>query len=341
MRNPIILMAIVMAYALTGLTSCNKDDEVEPEVTHEDGINSTVDVDSGSIGLVVDTRVIAKKGYDPYMAKISFSGDYSQYSDEVEIDPSTNIGVFRLKYEDVPAAIREGFADGVPLDITVFDEQDSELGNASFTRQAVDASNNPVNVETDLPEILPQLSLSPDTPYLLFSETSEMVLTTVPAPAIGFPPYPRGVTTRDYDPDGDVYQEFYFEKGNDGDESEYFLLGSGGYIITDYPMRQTTVEYPSGGDTKESVNLEKLVIEVDGGGWVKLRTQSGNYYKEDIQVDDLDWRVYAFNEGTEDDYTRFRIINADISWTLINRGIRFNQPVLPPARLDFAYSATL
>jgi hypothetical protein len=107
----------------------------------------------------------------------------------------------------------------------------------------VDASNNPVNVETDLPEIFPQLSLSPDTPYLLFSETSEMVLTTVPVAAIGFPPYPRGVSTYDYDPDG-----------------------------------------------------------------------------SNIQV---------------------RIINADIRWTLINRGIKFNQPILPPARLDFAYSATL
>ncbi len=337
MRKSILLLATVMVYALAGMTSCNKDDEVEPDVNHEDGINSTVDVDSGSIGLVVDTRLIAKKGYQPFRAAIAFSGDYSQYSDEVEIDPSTNIGVFRLKYEDVPAAIRKGFSDGVPLNITVFDEQGTELGNASFTRQPVDASNNPVSVETDLPEILPQLSLSPDTPYLLFSETSEMVLTTVPVPSIGFPPYPRGVTTREYDTEGDVYQEFFFAKGNGGDEPEYFLLSPGGYIVTGYPMRQTTVQYSPGEDT----NLEKLTIEVDGDGWVKLRTQSGNYYKENIQVDDLDWRDYAFREGAEDDYTRFRIINADIRWTLINRGIKFNQPVLPPARLDFAYSATL
>lgn len=337
MRNLIILMAVVMAYALTGLTSCNKDDEVEPDVTHEDGINSTVDVDSGSIGLVVDTRLIAKKGYDPYIATISFSGDYSQYSDEVEIDPSTNIGVFRLKFEDVPANIREGFSDGVPLGITVFDEQGAELGNASFTRQPVDASNNPVKVESDLPEILPQLSLSPDTPYLLFSETSEKVLTTVPVLVIGFPDYPFGVTTREYNPAGDVFQEFFFEKGNDGDEPEYFLLGWRGFIVTGYPMSQSTVQYNPG----EETHLEKLVIEVDGGGWVKLRTQSGNYYKENLDGSNPGGRDYAFNEGTKDDYTRFRIINADIRWTLTDRGIKFNQPVLPPARLDFAYSATL
>ncbi len=337
MRKSIFLLAAFMVYALASITSCNKDDDVELDVTHEDGINSTVAVDSGSIGLVVDTRLIAKKGYQPSKARIAFSGDYSQYSDEVEIDPSTNIGVFRLKFEDVPNAIRKSLSEGVPLNITVFDEQSAELGNSSFTRQPVDASNNPLNVETDLPEILPQLSLSPDTPYLLFSETSGKVLTTVPVPASGFPPYPRGVSTYDYDPDGSNIQEFYFEIENDGDEPEYFMLSPGGFIVTGYPMRQTTVQYTPG----EATHLEKLVVEVDGGGWVKLRTQSGNYYKENLDGSNPGGRSYAFNEGTEDDYTRFRIINADIRWTLIDRGITFNQPILPPARLDFAYSATL
>jgi hypothetical protein len=254
----------------------------------------------------------------------------------VEIDPSTNVGVLRLKYEDVPSADRKGLSEGVPLDISVFDAQGTHLGNASFNRQSVDASNNPVYVETDLPEILPELSLSQDTPYLLYSETSGKVLTTVPVPAIGFPPYPRGVITMDYDPEGDVYQQFFFGKGAD-DDPDYFFLGSGGYIITGYPMYQSTVLY----DPSEETHLEKLVIEVDGGGWVKLRTSSGNYYKENTEGDNLDGREYAFNEGTESDYTRFRIINADIRWSLTSRGIKFNQPVLPPARMDFAYSATL
>ncbi|MFW5835739.1 MAG: hypothetical protein ACOCU3_02175, partial [bacterium] len=177
----------------------------------------------------------------------------------------------------------------------------------------------------------------PDTPYLLFSETSEMVLTTVPVPSTGFPPYPRGVSTYDYDPEGSTIQEFYFEKENDGDEPEYFMLSPGGFIVTGYPMSQSTVQYTPGEDT----HLEKLVVEVDGGGWVKLRTQSGNYYKENLDGSNPGGRNYAFNEGAEDDYTRFRIINADIRWALTDRGITFNQPVLPPARLDFAYSATL
>lgn len=70
---------------------------------------------------------------------------------------------------------------------------------------------------------------------------------------------------------------------------------------------------------------------MDGGGWVKLRSLSGNYYTENTDVNNLAARVYVFNVSTEDDYTRFRIINADIRWSLTDRGIKFNQPVLPPA----------
>jgi hypothetical protein len=337
MRNANILIATVIVYALAGLTSCSEDEVVEPEVTLEEKIESVVPVDSGSIGLVIDARPIARKGYQPLKATITFSGDYSTYSDEIQIDPTTNVGVFRLKYEDVPAVRREGFAGGVPLNIKVFDEQGTELSDADFDRQEVDASNNPVNIETDLPEILPQLALSPGTPYLIYSETSGMVLTTVPVPAVGFAPYPRGVSTRDYNPEGDIYQVFYFEKGDDGDQQEYFLLGSGGYIISSYPMTQSTVRYTPG----EETHLEKLVIEVDSGGWVKLRTQSGNYYKDILDGPTPGGSDYAFYGSTEDDYTRFRIINADIRWSLTDRGIKFNQPVLPPARLEFAYSATL
>jgi hypothetical protein len=336
MRNSVVLIATVILYTLGGLTSCSEEEVVEPEVKREEGIESVVPVDSGSIGLVVDTRPVARMGYQPVRATITFSGNFSSYSDEIEIDPSTNVGVFRLIYEDVPKAVREAFAGGVPLNIKVFNEQGTELSSADFDRQEVDASNNPVSVETDLPEILPPVSLSPGTPYILYSEASGKVMTTVPVPALLFPPYPRGVTTSDYNPEGDIYQEFYFEKGDD-DDSEYFLLGSGGYIISGNTLNQSTIQYDPG----EMTHLEKIVIEVDGGGWVKLKSLSGNYYTENTDPNNLAARDYAFNVSTEGHYTRFRIINADIQWTLINRGIKFNQPVLPPARLDFAYSATL
>lgn len=336
MRNFIILTAGIIVYVLAGLTSCSKGDEVEPDVTRQDKINSALPVDSGSIGIVVDTRPVARKGYHPSRATITFSGNYSSYSNEVEIDPSTNVGVFRLKYEDVSEDERDGFAGGVPLNIKVFDKQGTELSNALFDRQSVDASNNPVNVETDLPEIFPPVALSPNTRYLLFSETSGMVLTTVSVPVIGFPPHQRGVSTLQYNPEGDVYQEFYFEKGDGGDEQEYYLLGSGGYIITGSSLYQSTVQYNPG----EDIPFEKLVIEPDGGGWVKIGTQSGTYYKESYNPDDSYTREYPFYDS-KNEYTRFRIINADIQWSLTDRGIKFNQPVLPSARLDFAYSATL
>ncbi len=55
------------------------------DLKHEDGIISAVPLDGGSIGPDVDTRLIARKGYQPSRATVVFSGDYSQYLDELKI----------------------------------------------------------------------------------------------------------------------------------------------------------------------------------------------------------------------------------------------------------------
>jgi hypothetical protein len=148
---------------------------------------------------------------------------------------------------------------------------------------------------------------------------------------------PWGVETRDYVPEEDEYQEFYFEKVEGGNESEYYMLSSSGAIMSGYPMYQSTTFYEPG----MGYDIENFIVEPDGEGWVKLKTKSGNYYKEVSNDDNLAAQGYAFIEGSENDYTRFRLISADIIWTMIDRGITFNQPILPPARLEFAYSATL
>jgi hypothetical protein len=45
--------------------------------------------------------------------------------------------------------------------------------------------------------------------------------------------------------------------------------------------------------------------------------------------------------NSRDDATRFRLISDDIDWTISDRGTSYDQPILPPAQLDFAYTGTL
>lgn len=339
MRNLLVIFLIALTLVGLSFSSCNKENDVQPDPTdiEFDSLNAEIPVDSGSIGLVFNARLVAKKGYQPHEIKINFSGNYAKFSKDIPVDQTTQIGILRIDHDDLTTEERNGFADGVPVSYILLDNSDNELANGSLNNQQVDASNTPIIIDTELPEKLPFPSLSPGTPFIIQSETSGKVLTTVSVNSIGFPPYPRGVIASDYEPEGNEYQEFYFEKVEGGNESEYYMLSEGGAIVSGYPMTQSTTFFEPG----TVYEIENLIVEPDGEGWVKLRTTSGNYYKELPEGDDIAAQGYAFNEGTENDYTRFRLINADIIWNMIDMGINFNQPILPPARLEFAYSAKL
>ncbi|MGC9341849.1 MAG: hypothetical protein ACP5E3_04040 [Bacteroidales bacterium] len=332
----ILILGIVFSFSF--ITSCNKDDvspdQKDPDV---DDLNPSIPVDSGSIGLVIDTRLIAKLGYEPSKVSVNFSDDYSDYSDEIDVNPATNIAVFKIDHDDVSKEKREGFADGVNLNLVVKNNTGGELSNQSFVNQSVDASNSPVIMETDLPAKLPELSLAAGTPYLLQSEATNQIITSVSINVISFPPYPRGIGTTDYISEGDSYQQFYFEKYEGGEESEYIMLSYNNYLVSGYPLGQTTTEY----EYVSHSNYSPLIIELLEGGWVRIKMEGGGYYKEIPEGDPDYLNGYSIVEGTDTDYTRFRLISADITWTLIDRGIEFDQPILPPAKLEFAYNARL
>ncbi len=74
---------------------------------------------------------------------------------------------------------------------------------------------------------------------------------------------------------------------------------------------------------------------------------TGEYVAWDVRGLALE-HVVSVGPGTFDvapnsrnDATRFRLISDDIDWTLSDRGTSYEQPILPAARLDFAYFATL
>lgn len=337
MKFSILAIIIAIVTTLSFLSSCNKDDDPQPEQKEPDldSLNTSIPVDSGSIGIIIDTRLIAKKGYSPAKVSVNFSDEFKGFSDNIDVNQSTNIAVFKIEYEEVTREEREGFADGVSVSMLVTNVDGKELSSLELNSQPVNASNNPVIVETELPQKLPELSLTPGTPYLIQSEKSGQILTTVSVPVIGFPPYPRGVESEDYDPEGDPYQRFYFEKAEGGDPSEYIMLGEGDNLITGYSMGQKTDTY----DASLNAQYIPMVIEPLGDGWIRMKVKGGGWYKE--ANENSQSTGFSILEGTEDDYSRFRLISADIDWTLIDRGIEFDQPILPPARLEFAYSATL
>ncbi|NBC81993.1 MAG: hypothetical protein GVY19_01300 [Bacteroidetes bacterium] len=335
MKKQPLLIFLIGCLIVISSTSCKKDNNTGGQ-TELDTLNPALAVDSGTIGLVVDVRPIAKKGYSPLKVSVEFEGNYAGYSSDINVNSGTNTAILRIDNNNLDNAIREDFAKGVTVSIVVMNSSDEELANEMITNQPVDASNTPLSIDTELPYISPAPVLNPNATYLIQAETSGNVVTTYPVIVTGFPPYPRGVGTAEYISEGDVYQEFNFHPVPDGDTNEYYLTSTGGAALGNYPMQQSTLF----AGTDEITDNHIMIVEPDEGGWVKLKNKSGNYYKE---VDDGMGYSNSINfvEGTASDFTRFRLISADITWSIINRGTSFDQPILPPAQLEFAYNATL
>lgn len=113
-----------------------------------------LEANAGEVGLVVDVRQIARRGYQPATAEIGFSGDYAAYGAEVDVDPDTTVATLSIPVEDLTADEIEALANGVDVTITVRDASGSEL--ATYTgSETVDSSNQPIEVTTSLTAVYP------------------------------------------------------------------------------------------------------------------------------------------------------------------------------------------
>lgn len=306
------------------------DEEAGPEADLD------VPLNAGSIGLVIDVRSMFRKGYIPTEAEVKFQ-DQSALDTTLEIDPLTNLAILSIHNDSLTEDQKTAFAAGVATSIVIRDEGQAELVN--FDDQLVlDDSNRPLRLHTELPYIPRPVVIEEDKPYLLQLEGRDG-LVAQPMNRDGVEPDSAYVID-------DVSQQFYFTPVQ-GSEDTYFIenitprccgdpdrVAQWG-IIDDDPVGTRWLRFDEPGAL---VPRADLVLEQDEDGWVKMRLK-----------DTQEYLVYDANvpgQGmvmtlTMDEPDRFRIISDNIAWTIADRGTAFEQPIMPPARLDFAYRARL
>ncbi len=91
-------------------------------------------------------------------------------------------------------------------------------------------------------------------------------------------------------------------------------------------------QQPRPAEGEPAAYLEALA---DDDGWMRLRLADTDSY---LSCTDGAVNRLVITDGESD---RFRLLSANIEWLVADRGTVFNQPIMPPARLDFAYRGTL
>src|SRR5690606_13626716 len=126
MKKLLLCITVCLA-AVLAVASCKKNNvngSVGPVVAPLDTSTLDIPVSSGQIGLIIDTRPIAKKGYTPsYIALSVTNGQSFSFSDDhLEVDAFTNLLVWRIPKDSVSEKEVEQFAKGVPVTVKVYDK---------------------------------------------------------------------------------------------------------------------------------------------------------------------------------------------------------------------------
>ncbi|MGW8315012.1 MAG: ETX/MTX2 family pore-forming toxin [Bacteroidales bacterium] len=315
---PVIFVTLV----ILSVTNCQKE-QVTPDNMEIPDSTSVFNLDKGGLGLVIDTREIFKKGYYPATAQVSFQ-DYSQYDASLDIDQLTCIAIFKLENKDLSEEEKSSFSSGVDVTIEILDGSGTSLTVYTGGQIELNDSNFPLSLTTELPLVKRPLVMNENIPYLLQVEDSaSLIMTLGQEDLFGLYHY-------------EMYNselQFYFVPS--GDENTYMIdhlgyeAGSHLYYISEYDY----FAFGGGSVALPPEGPSKFILEQDDDGWIKIRLAGTDKY--------LYFEEPLLRAGDPDKVDRFRIISDDIDWSVEDRGTKYNQPIMPPVKLDFAYSATL
>jgi len=304
-------------------TGCS-DDPVTPPDDENPGGDMDIHEDDGYVGIVIDTRPIFKKGYAALTVALTFP---AKSVDDVvlDVDPMTNLAILSIDTDDLTAEQLTECAAGVAVDVVAHDLNHVVLGSHHENALVLDYSNRPLPVSTDLPFLFTPIEMRQDLPYLMQVEGNAGI---VPITGSGGP-------DTQYVPD-DITQLIYltpvagkantFWGENLGTPAGYvWCFGSDGgrWLEFSEPWND---------------NRADLVLEPDEDGWVRIRLDGTDEYL--IWGDNIGGVEpgLQFTTGTPG---RFRFISDSIDWQVADHGTVFNQPIMPPARLDYAYYGSL
>lgn len=303
-----------------------------------------LEVDEGSVGLVVDTRSMFKKGYIPATVDVVLEGAFASYSDSLTVDPDTSLATLEIENEDLTSDEITTLGEGINVTITVRNADGDQLGSYSG-KEPVDDSNRPLSVDTSLGPNYPETTITPGQPYLLQvvdggSSYDQWIFQA--AGGATSEVTENMIVSENYnlivDAAFSYLVEFYFEEAPDG----YYIKGLNGDEEDTYLHWESDGQLISSGDAtlpSEDFKRDDYVFELlwTDSGLLVISPKGGNPFA----ASDTGSEVQIVEGTGSGDALSVRIFAANIEWSVEDRGTRYNRPIRPPAKLDFAFNSIL
>ncbi|MCB0630255.1 MAG: hypothetical protein R2824_05560 [Saprospiraceae bacterium] len=344
---------------MISLFACQKEDITVPPppgVGGEVEVGSGISVDeldtyAGEIGLLLNAREIARKGYMPAKAVVNIEAPSGKFSKTVDLNEFSFMGQIKLPVDELSAGAKKELTDGVPVSVTLTDQEgktivsDLSLGTVSFLPGPSPQTLLPAN----LPETneSAEIELNSGTAYYLQKVKSDGTPLTQ---CMRFNPDPNygniitvGTNTTfageqpndvfNFHPVPGASNTFYIRIEKTGELLQSALivtLGSGGLAIHNAPrnsLSKASLGYNLSNDYK--FKLQKI-----REGVYVLKNFEGKVVKAAAGIG------LTFDHPTGEPIY-WRPIAKDISWTVQPIASDIITPVLPKAKTGFSFNSTL
>lgn len=344
------VLAIVIGVLMVTATSCSDGGGVtgpddSGEIEESNGINvDDLEAYKGDLGLIINSRDLVKKGYNPVKVNITTTASQGNYDQELDVDAFTNIAQLKLPVEDLSEDAEAELRNGVGLAIEVLDEANNVITTESISVISLEENENQININAS--------SLEYQSPDLNFKDNMRHYLQLVNAngdfgDAVVWKPssaLDTGVRLKERESTfwpGTTTEQFMLYKfpGEDNvfalysaNTMRYLTIGS-----STRTFRQSgTYSYPSvnPGSLEDDY---KFKFQKEANGLYTIRGVKDNQPLRRFNYNgEINWHTNS--SGT---IQYFRIIALDTEWQSTELNTEYLQPILPSVETSFGFNSTL
>lgn len=352
------LKGILLAYLILNLSACNKqEDDILPseseEIHEEPGISADeFDAYAGEIGLIINARDIARKGYQPAKADLKIEAEYGEYSQTIPLNEISYMGEIKIPVDSLSPEARDELVSGVPMKVTIKDKNDVtlvsdvSLGTVSLLSDPLPQNVNASGLEET--EESATIGLSEGTAYYIQKVDEKgnplnMAMRWNQNPVYGSVMTVSTNTTFagdqpdfvfNFEPVEGELNTFYIKL----ESTKQFVFTSlvtaiisGNFVSHNAPRNSFSTSIDPNSSLSE---FFKYKIEKVKDGVYLIKDYQGNPIKEATGIG-----LTVNHSSGKDIY--WRIVSRDISWTVQSIGTQIISPVLPRATTGFSFNSTL
>ena len=365
----VVLLMALFFYSV----SCSKDEpdsESQGEIIETPGQVTENDFETyeGEIGVVLDARPLARKGYKPTQVTINVSASSGDFTQTVPINEYTILGQLKLPLESLNEEAKIELSGGVQItseykdangDI-IFTEAPSTVSfQANPNARVANASNLQETVENQT------LTLSEGTTYYIQRMNADGSPDNGAWKYLSGASYDQVITANLTEFNGNEPDRGFAFVAIPGEfntfairhkESGRFVQATsitvsqpsyiGSFVAPNLSTRTNFSEIQSASDYN---NFKYRFEQLEDGSYSIISIEWGDNFPlkqiEGFGLSFSNWVInYAFplNPQTVNAEPRtWRIVSTNVQWNVTNIGTEFQEPILPKAETGFSFNSTL